>query len=73
MLSDIHDEWIFPGLNVWCTGASGFKLHLSFLVTIRRTEEKVVAVSSPVAAAPSGWTPVVIQWVSKLHFLISHL
>lgn len=57
MLSDIHDEWIFPGLDIVCAGASGLKLHLTFLPTIRRMEEKVAAVSSLVAAAPSGWTP----------------
>lgn len=54
---------------------SGFKLRLSFLPTVRRMEERVAAVSSLAAAAPSGWTPAVIQWVTKLHFksLMCHL
>lgn len=40
-----------------CAGASGFKMRLSFLPTPRTEREKAVAVSSPAAAAPSGWTP----------------
>lgn len=49
----------FPWVRWWHAGASGFKLHLSFLPTVRRVEVKAAAVSSPVAAAPSGWTPAV--------------
>lgn len=37
----------------------GSKLVLSFLLTTRRMEETVAAVSSLAAAAPSGWTPAV--------------
>ena len=56
--------WVdFPWIR--CAGASGFKFYLTFLPTTRRTEEKVVAVSSLVAAAPSGWTP---ASDTKLHF-----
>lgn len=45
----------------------GFKLVLSFLLTTRRMEETVAAVSSLAAAAPSGWTPAITQWATKLH------
>lgn len=45
----------------------GSKLVLTFLLTTRRMEETVAAVSSPAAAAPSGWTPARTQWATKLH------
>lgn len=38
------------------------KLHLTFLLTVRRTGGTVAAFSFPVAAAPLGWTPAAIQW-----------
>lgn len=51
---DIHDEWAFPGLEA----ALLLIRFLSFLPTLRMMEEEAAAVSSPAAAAPSGWIPV---------------
>lgn len=45
----------------------GSKLLLSFLPTIRRMEGKVAVVSSLAAAALSGWTPGITQYMTELH------
>jgi len=57
----------------WCAGAFGFKLHLTFLVTERRTEETVAAVSFLAAAAPSGWTPAGISWGTRFYYTLNQL